>query len=257
MLSAKCRPFCLSFNRWLKILAHKQVKVHKPWFVFFLCLDFVSLLFPRWRHQMETFSALLALCGGIHRSSVDFPHKGQWRVALMFSLICAWINGWVNIREAGDLRRHRSHYDVTVMHLIYMVVIVIGFRVWDDGRRPGGHRRNERCFQLGWSFPCQVSCLWCSVRQSFCPHNWWFNSLLPWEILTRFKNANLNLDLLIGVYSDLFMIMPSDECHRILLMISPHWVRQWLGAVRQQAITWSNVDLWLHKDKMSHRVAWL
>ena len=33
----------------------------------------------------------------------------------MFSLICAWINGWVNNREAGDLRRHRAHYDVTVM----------------------------------------------------------------------------------------------------------------------------------------------
>ena len=34
---------------------------------------------------------------------------------LMFSLIYAWINGWVNNREAGDLRRHRAHYDVTVM----------------------------------------------------------------------------------------------------------------------------------------------
>ena len=31
------------------------------------------------------------------------------------SLIYAWINGWVNNREAGDLRRHRAHYDVTVM----------------------------------------------------------------------------------------------------------------------------------------------
>ena len=41
---------------------------------------------------------------GIHRSPVNSPHKGQWRGALMFSLICAWINGWVNNREAGDLR---------------------------------------------------------------------------------------------------------------------------------------------------------
>ena len=39
-------------------------------------------------------------------------HKGG---ALMFSLICAWINGWVNNREAGDLKRHHAHYDVTVM----------------------------------------------------------------------------------------------------------------------------------------------
>ena len=35
----------------------------------------------------------------------------------MFSLICVWINGWVNNREAGDLRRHRGHFDVNVMIL--------------------------------------------------------------------------------------------------------------------------------------------
>ena len=52
---------------------------------------------------------------GIHRSPVNFPHKGQWRGALMFSLIRAWLNGWVNNRQAGYLRRHRAHYDVTVM----------------------------------------------------------------------------------------------------------------------------------------------
>ena len=52
---------------------------------------------------------------GIHRSPANSPHKCQWRGALMFSLICVYINGWVNNREAGDLRRYRAHYDVTVM----------------------------------------------------------------------------------------------------------------------------------------------
>ena len=66
-----------------------------------------------WRHQMETFSALLAICAG--NSPVNSPHKGQWRGALLFSLICFWINGWVNNRKAGDLRRYRAHYDVIVM----------------------------------------------------------------------------------------------------------------------------------------------
>ena len=33
----------------------------------------------------------------------------------VFSLICIWINGLVNNREAGELRRYRAHYDVTVM----------------------------------------------------------------------------------------------------------------------------------------------
>ena len=49
------------------------------------------------------------------RNSVNSPHKGQWRAALMFTLICVWINGCVNNREAGDLRRYYAHYGVTVM----------------------------------------------------------------------------------------------------------------------------------------------
>ena len=63
--------------------------------------------FPRYRHFVRE----------IHRSAVNFPHKGQWRGALMFYFIYAWINGWVNNRKAGDLRRHRAHYDVIVMTL--------------------------------------------------------------------------------------------------------------------------------------------
>ena len=51
---------------------------------------------PWWRHQMETFSALLILYAGNSPVPVSCPHKGQWRRALMFSLICAWINDWVN-----------------------------------------------------------------------------------------------------------------------------------------------------------------
>ena len=76
---------------------------------------------PWWRHQMETFSALLALCAGIHRSPVNSPHKVQWCGALMSSLIFVWINGWVNNREADHLRRHRAHYDIMEM-IIYFVM---------------------------------------------------------------------------------------------------------------------------------------
>ena len=57
-----------------------------------------------WRHQMETFPRHWTFVRGIHRSRVNSAHKGQWRGALMFSLICAWMKGWVNNREAGDLR---------------------------------------------------------------------------------------------------------------------------------------------------------
>ena len=65
----------------------------------------------KWKHFPRHWPFVL----GIHRSPVNSPHKGQWRGALMFSLICVWINGWVKNREAGDLRRHRAHYDVIVI----------------------------------------------------------------------------------------------------------------------------------------------
>ena len=32
-----------------------------------------------------------------------------------FLLSAPWINGWVKNNKAGDLRRHRAHYDVIVM----------------------------------------------------------------------------------------------------------------------------------------------
>ena len=73
----------------------------------------------KWKH----FPRDWPFVRGIHRPPVNSPHKGQWRGALMFSLICAWMNAWtmasqitsLTIGEAGDLRRHRAHYDVIVM----------------------------------------------------------------------------------------------------------------------------------------------
>ena len=65
----------------------------------------------KWKH----FPRYWPFVRGIHRSPINSPHKGQICGALMFSLICAWIHGSVNNRQAGDLRRHRAHYDVTVM----------------------------------------------------------------------------------------------------------------------------------------------
>ena len=60
-----------------------------------------------WRESMDPWSPM------------DSPQKGQWRGALMFSLICAWTNGCANNEDAADLRRHHAHYDVTVMAMTY------------------------------------------------------------------------------------------------------------------------------------------
>ena len=65
----------------------------------------------KWKH----FPRYWAFVRGIHRTLVNSPHKGQWRGALTFSLNCIWINGCENNRNAGDLRRYRTHYDVIVV----------------------------------------------------------------------------------------------------------------------------------------------
>ena len=66
----------------------------------------------KWKH----FPCYWPFVRGIHLSPVNSPRKGQWRGALMFSLICVWINDWVNNHEVGDLRHYPARYDVIVMY---------------------------------------------------------------------------------------------------------------------------------------------
>ena len=65
----------------------------------------------KWKH----FPHYWPFVRGIHRSPVNSPPMGQWREALMLTLICASTNGWANNREASDLRCHSARYDVLVM----------------------------------------------------------------------------------------------------------------------------------------------
>ena len=70
-----------------------------------------------WRHQKETFSALLTLCAGNSSVTGEFPSQRPVTRSFDFDVFfdLGWTNGWVNNRNAGDLRRLRAHYDVTVM----------------------------------------------------------------------------------------------------------------------------------------------
>ena len=108
----------------------------------------------KWKH----FPRNWPFARGIHRSSVNSPHKGQWRGAWMFSLIWAWINGWVNSREAGDLRRRRAHYDAIVM--ITMITRIKGDVINDAFL----HWLNTDSERMKWSI-----------------HEWW---LRLWFIIT-------------------------------------------------------------------------
>ena len=105
--SAKWWPFCLGLyvltnQKWESALSMRQIYVcAAPCFH-----DDVI----KWKHFLHYWPF-------VHQSPVNSPRKGQWHGALLFSLICAWINGWVKDHEAGELRCQRAHYDVTVMSL--------------------------------------------------------------------------------------------------------------------------------------------
>ena len=130
---------------------------------FFVVKYMLSTLKPWWCHQMETFPRYWPFVRGIHRPPVNSPHKGQRHGALMFPLIRTWINGSVNNGEAGDLRRHRVHYDVTVMayewpRTIYMIVL------WRHTRTP--FRHTNPLWRLFSLLPVWTSCL--TIKVSNC-----------------------------------------------------------------------------------------
>ena len=87
---------------------------------------FESMVNLWWRHQMETFSAVLAFCVGNSPVTGEFPSERPVTRNFMFSLICAWTNGLVNNGDVGDLRHHRAHYDVTVIFRHLTVKVICG-----------------------------------------------------------------------------------------------------------------------------------
>ena len=106
-----------------------QYHVHSCiWHFPLLCHCYVHFLHShddviKWKH----FPRNWLFVRGIHRSPVNSLQKGQWRGALMFSLICVWIYDWVNNREVGDLRCYRAHYDVSVMQSVFCFCIIVVF----------------------------------------------------------------------------------------------------------------------------------
>ena len=72
-------------------------------------------LFTWWRHPMEIFSALLAICAGNSSVTGEFPWQRPVTQSFDVFFDLCLNNGWVNNRDAGDWRRHRAHYDVNVM----------------------------------------------------------------------------------------------------------------------------------------------
>ena len=113
-------------ERFLNIILLRQ-KLNKElyglFYQIYLSSQFIVTLFYEWLMAKHTypirkwkhFPRYWRFVRGIHRWPANSSYKGHWHGALMFSLISAWTNVWVNNREARDLRRHDAHYDVIVM----------------------------------------------------------------------------------------------------------------------------------------------
>ena len=117
----------------MKAISHPTQMLNFKWEIYQVHDDVI-----KWKH----FPRYWPFVRRIHRSPVNSPHKGQWRGALMFSLICVWINDWVNNGEAGDLRRYRIHYDVTVMFRKWITSLSHIFQ-WDAFSPPCPNFNND------------------------------------------------------------------------------------------------------------------
>ena len=105
---------------------------------------------------------------GIHRSPVNSPHKGQWHWALIFSMIYALINGWVNSR--GDLRRHGAHHDVIIIWLA-VTISDHGHTVGPEVLRHGLSGHCVRVAVRSASDPLDIRQWWHEVLTDICKHN--------------------------------------------------------------------------------------
>ena len=106
MYGAKPLPEAMMTYYQMKPKEHILIKLLPKYKHFELrsCVSSLSVFSNRgsWCHDDVIKWKHLPRYWPFYRSPVNSPHKGQWRGALMFSLICVWINGWVNNREAGD-----------------------------------------------------------------------------------------------------------------------------------------------------------
>ena len=155
----------------------------------------------------------------IRRLPVDFPHKGRWRGAGMFSLMCAWTNGWANNLDAGDFRRHRVHHDVNVMfhrELNNYVYTGSAFRITVT-------LPSLVVMAISWTIACRTNCAEIKLLIK--------RRVIPWEdILVKFISFFFNLITHIwkfrlrnvGQYPGLVVLMIKPN------MISPmlHWTTQ-------------------------------
>ena len=132
------------------------------------------------------------LCGN-SPVPVNSPHKGQWRGALMFSLICVWINGWVNNHEAGDLRRNRCHYDVIVMPYLKKRRKCVYISMYPCYHGKGNILNNHTSIHITsrcTTHDCMLS-VYFQIRHPFTKSHNFLVFLVGWYVIYRYMHIDV------------------------------------------------------------------
>ena len=132
----------------------------------------------------------------------------------MLSLICAWINGWVNNHEAGDLRCHCSYYDVTLM--IHSKACL------------GLHKRNTKTLHY-WTFVREI--YWVLVDS---PHKWPVMQTVLFHVMTSSCSAKVSVPRMIFRLNSKFSI---NICSALVWNM-PNWSWQNFVHVTAVLLSW-------------------
>ena len=123
----RANSFGWEFVLYIKTHFYGEHSLHISW----RSTHLLHLYFPFswWRHQMKHVPRHWLFCGEFTGDCGEFTGH-QWIPLTQTSDAelwwFLWTNGWVSNQDAGDLRRHRAHYDVTVM----LCRVVMGWGGW-------------------------------------------------------------------------------------------------------------------------------
>ena len=129
--SAIVTRYCVAwgkFRKLLPVLTSRHLSPNVRGKVYTGCVHWLCSMVTKHGVKMTSSNVNISTFLPLYvESQVNSPRKGQWRGALVFSLICAWLNSWVNTCKAGNLKCHCAHYDVTVMSWAYTAPWSTGF----------------------------------------------------------------------------------------------------------------------------------
>ena len=146
----------------------------------------------KWKHFLRHWPFVR----GIHWSPVNSPQKDQWRGALMFSLICAWIDGWVNNREAGDVIRSRAHYDVNPWSFPWQAALPAwGF--------------SADCLPGDYNIPRNSFNSLADLHEIWHTWHWWAEAIAH-QFWVEYDNSEFSVPSM-GMFNDLKLFMSNDS----------------------------------------------